>query len=128
MPAIQRVRMAGLLKKTVNRAAGRFDTICTAVKLIAIYITGHKAYTTYRNHTSIQRQFKSSVSQGGVFSPKLFNIYTADLPPPGASVQVMTYADDIIITSTHTSTVAAKKYIQPYLHQVFVWTNHNNLT
>ena len=52
-------------------------------------------------------------------SPTLFNIYTSDLPPLSAPVQVMAYADDITITSTHTSTSAAKKYIQPYLHKVF---------
>ena len=39
----------------------------------------------------------------------------------------MAYADDITITSTHTSTSAAKKYIQLYLHKVFVWTKQNNL-
>ena len=38
----------------------------------------------------------------------------------------MAYADDITITSTHTSTSAAKKYIQPYLHKVVVWTTQNN--
>ena len=40
---------------------------------------------------------------------------------------VMAYADDITITSTHTSTSAAKKYIQPYLHKVFAWTKQNNI-
>ena len=40
----------------------------------------------------------------------------------------MLYVDDITITSTHTSTSAAKKYIQPYLHKVFAWTKQNNLT
>ena len=30
--------------------------------------------------------------------------------------------DNITITSTHTSTSAAKEYIQPYLHKVSVWT------
>ena len=40
----------------------------------------------------------------------------------------MAYADDITITSTHTNTSAAKKYIQPYLHKVFAWTKQNNLT
>ena len=89
------------------------------MKFIANYITGCKAYTTYRNHPSIQRQFKTSVPQGGVLSPTLFNIYTADLPPPRAPAQIMAYADGITITSTHTSTSAAKKYIQPYLHKVF---------
>ena len=92
----------------------------TIIKFIANYIKGRKAHTTHRNHTSSQRQFITGVPQGDVLSPTLFNIYTADIPSPIAPVQVMAYADDITITSTHTSTSAAKKYIQPYLQ--------NNLT
>ena len=100
---------------------------CTIIKFIANYIKGRKAYTTYRNHTSKQRQFKTGVPQIGVLSSTLFDIYTSDLPPPSAPVQVMAYADDITITSTHISTSAAKKYIQPYLHKVFAWTKQNYL-
>ena len=99
----------------------------TIIKLIAHYIKGCNAYTTYRNHTSSQCQFKAGIPQGGVLSPTLFNIYTADIPPPRAPVHVMAYADDITITSTYTSTSAAKKYIQPYLHKVCIWTKPNNL-
>ena len=40
----------------------------------------------------------------------------------------MTYADDITITSTRTSTSAAKKYIQPYLNTDLACTKQNNLT
>ena len=36
----------------------------TIIKFIANYIKGRKAYTTYRNHTSKQRQFKTGVPQG----------------------------------------------------------------
>ena len=99
----------------------------TILKFVANYIKGRKAYTSFRNHKSIQRQVKTGVPQGGVLSPTIFNIHTADIPTPTAPVQVMLYADDITITSTHTSMSAARKYIQPYLHKVYDWTLHNNL-
>ena len=99
----------------------------TIVKFVANYIKGRKAYTSFRNHKSIQRLVKTGVPQGGVLSPTLFNIHTADIPTPTAPVQVMLYADDITITSTHTSISAARKYIQPYLHKVYDWTQHINL-
>ena len=53
--------------------------------------------------------------------------HAENLSPPSVPVQVMAYADDITITSTHTSTSASKKYIQPYLHKDFAWTKQNNL-
>ena len=43
----------------------------TIIKFIANYIKGRKTYTTYRNHTFRQRQFKTGVPQGGVLSPTL---------------------------------------------------------
>ena len=45
------------------------------IKFIANYIKGRKAFTTYNNKTSTQRQFKTGVPQLGVLSPTLFNIY-----------------------------------------------------
>ena len=91
-------------------------------KFVANYIKGRKAHTSFRNHKSIQHQLKTGVPQGGVLSPTLFNIHTADISTTTAPVQVMLYADDITITSTHTSMNAARKYIQPYLHKVYDWT------
>ena len=75
----------------------------TILKFVANYIKGSKAYTSFRNHKSIQCQVKTGVPQGGVLSPTLFNIHTADIPTPTAPVQVMfnLYADDITITSTY---------------------------
>ena len=99
----------------------------TVIKFVVNYINGRKAYTTFSNHKFIQRRVKAGVPQDGVLSPTLFNIHTADIPTRTALVQVMSYADGIIITSTHTSISAARKYIQPYLHKVYDWTQHNNL-
>ena len=81
----------------------------TIITVFANYIKASKTYTTYKNHTSSQRQFKTGVPQVGILSQKLFNIYTADITPPRAPVQVMSYADDITITPAHSSTSAAKK-------------------
>ena len=107
----------------------RTSTPGTILKFVANYIKARKAYTSFRNHKSIQRQVKTGVPQGGVLSPTLFNIYTADIPTQTAPVQVMLYADDITITSTHATygMSVARKYIQPYLHKVYDWTQHNNL-
>ena len=86
--------------REISSAYYNIKFITNYIKFITNYIKGRKAYTPYRNHTSSQRQFKTGVPQGCVLSPTLSNIYTADIPPP---VQVMAYADDITITSTHTS-------------------------
>ena len=44
----------------------------TIIKFIVNYIKGYKAYTTYKNHITIQSQFKTGVPQGSVLSPSLF--------------------------------------------------------
>ena len=85
------------------------------------------AYTTFRNHISTKRQFKSGVPKGGVLSPILFNIYTSDIPLPPDSVQLTTYTDDITITAPHTDINIAKANIQPYLQDILKWTKDNDL-
>ena len=101
----------------------------TITKVIANYIKGRKSYITYRNHTSSQRQFKTCVPRGGVISPIRFNIYTADIPPPRAPVQVMAYADGITITLyTHKHEYNQEIHTTINLHKVFTWTKQNNLT
>ena len=98
----------------------------TLIKFIANYIKGRKAYATYRNHTSSQRQFKTQKVASFHQHYSTFTLQTYhNLREP---VQVMAYADDITITSTHTNTSAAKKYIQPYLHKVFARIKQNNIT
>ena len=69
-------------------------------------------------HTETTHPYTVSL-KGDIHSPTLLNMYTADLTPPRAPVQVISYAVDITITATYTITSAAKTYIQPYLNEVF---------
>ena len=69
------------------------------IQLIANYIKGRKAYTTFRNKTST----------------------------PQAPVKLTTYADDITITSTHNDINIAKTIIKSYLLEIHTWTQTNNL-
>ena len=95
------------------------------IKLIANYIKGRKAFTTYNNKTSTQRQFKTGVPQGGVLSPTLFNIYTSDIPSPPPNINITVYADDITMTSTDTNKQIAQAKLQPYLQEIASWTQQN---
>ena len=101
----------------------------TIIKYIANYIKGRKAYTTYNNTKSPQKQIKTGVPQGGVLSPTLFNIYTSDIPIPQnkPEVSIITYADDITCSSTHVHTNIATQNIQPPLEHIKTWANENNL-
>ena len=82
----------------------------TIIKFIANYIKGRKAYTTYINYTSRQRQLKTGVPQGSVLSPTQYNIYIPDFPPSSAPFQVKAYADAI---NTHPHT---QERVQPNIY------------
>ena len=97
----------------------------TIIKFIANYIKRRKAYTTFRKYTSIQRQFKTGVPQGGVLTAKLFSVYIPDIPQPPAPLQLTSYADEIIITCTHTSKTQQK---HTYNHIYNKYTHGQNIT
>ena len=70
------------------------------------HIKGRKVYTTYRNNP-----------QDGVGSPTLFNIYTADILPFRAPIQVMSYVDSITIA--YTQTRVQQRNTHTYIHNFF---------
>ena len=99
----------------------------TIIKFIANYIKGRQACTQYNGTLSKLKQINTGITQGGVLSPTLFNIYTSDIPLPSKDIQITTYADDITITASHTKHRKAQQLIQPYLHKIYEWATTNNL-
>src|SRR4029077_8230552 len=96
-------------------------------KFIANYLKGRKAYTLYNNSKSKQKLLKTGVSQGGVLSPILFNIYTSDIPTAPNQVQIESYADDITTLTSHNKIKEAENRLQPYLNDIFNWTQESDL-
>ena len=94
---------------------------------MANYIKGRQACTQYNGKFLKLKQINTGISQGGVLSPTLFNIYTSDIPLPPKDVQITTYADDITITASHSKHCKAQQLIQPYLHKLYAWATTNNL-
>ena len=101
--ALDMIKAFGIINiHTLTRKLLQTNIPGTIIKFIANYIKGRKSYTTYRNHTSKQRQFKTGVPQGGVLSPTLLTF----TPQTGSGHGL--HRRHHKITSTHTSTSAAK--------------------
>ena len=55
-------------------------------------------------------------------------VYTSDIAtPPNNRIKFITYADDIMILSTHTNINIAKLQVFSYLQDIFNWSKQNNL-
>ena len=97
------------------------------LKFTANYLRGRRSYTFYNNTKSKQKRNHTGVPQGGVLSPTLFNIYTADMPPPPPHTHIMTYADDSTLYSSDKDYKTAETRLQPYLDRITDWTKTNDL-
>ena len=60
-------------------------------------------------------------------SPTFFNIYISDILLLPKDMQVTTYADNIIITASHTNHRKAQQLILLYLSKIYEWASTNNL-
>ena len=63
--------------------------------VVTLYIKERTVYSTIQNKTSTQHQIKTSV-------PHIY-IYTSDILTSHKHTLIRTYADDITITTTHTT-------------------------
>ena len=83
----------------------------------------------YYGSKSRQKTYHGGVPQGGVLSPVLFNIYMAGLQTlqEGMGIEVVTYADDIVVLASHKDLQTAKSNITTYLNSLTEWIENNHL-
>ena len=88
---------------------------------VASYLQGRFSYVEYKNKKSKLRKVKQGVPQGGVLSPMLFNMYMSKMPLPEGDVHLVTYADDITLTTSNPQVNKLKDQMEPYLKKLNIW-------
>ena len=95
-------------------------------KFLGNYLKGRQHYTTYNNQTSEHTNIKAGVPQRGVLSPTLVNICMSETPLSKNNLfNLITYADDITITSSHPNTNTTIQHLLPYLNEIHTWAHTN---
>ena len=70
-------------------------------KILSNYLNNRKVKIRDNNETGEDISIKSGVPQGGILSPTLFILYTADIPQTPEHTINIAYADDITQVVTH---------------------------
>ena len=94
---------------------------------LANYLGVRQSRGSFNGKSSHTRNFPNGVPQGSVLSPTLFNIYMHDTSPTPTNINIMSYADDFTITSTHNCIPTTTAQLQSYLNTLQTWFDKNRL-
>lgn len=83
------------------------------IKMVYSYLTDRTFRVKIDEILSSERPLKAGVPQGGSLSPKLFNVYSSDIPPPmNHNVKISQFADDTNVISSSTVVTTATRRVQ----------------
>ena len=94
---------------------------------LANYLGGRQSHVPFNGKSSHTRNFPNGVRNALFCPPTLFNIYMHDTPPTAANINIISYADDFTITSTHNDIPTAAAQLQSYLNTLQTWFDTNRL-
>ena len=104
--------------------------IPNTIKFLANYLNGRQQYSTYNNQTFKHKHYIRSSTRERL-SYTLFNICMSNvLLPKNNSLNLITYADDITITSSHPNTNTAIQnllLLLLYLNEIYTLAHTNNV-
>ena len=109
------VDIEGLMFKLASRGLhGRM------LSFLHLYLTNRTYQVRINNQLSQIKTINKGLPQGSILSPLLFNIMMSDIPT-NAYVEILTYADDIVIFTSGKNTKILGKKIQEYLDTLNIW-------
>ena len=106
----------GLLSK-VRERAGLNDKL---LKYLQKYLTERTYQVNIGDHLSEPRKLNKGLPKGSILSPILFNIMMSDIPT-NPHVDILTYADDIVIHMSGSNPKFIGRKVQSYLNELNEW-------
>jgi hypothetical protein len=121
--AFDKVWHDGLIHKMIN-----LGLPTKYVRWIKSFLTNRQSRVKVQDSLSRARNFRCGVPQGSVLSPRLFNIFTADLPNVASNVEVAAYADDVAIWKSGNNNIEDASTVQENLQAIKDWSDKWKLT
>lgn len=93
------------------------------IKIIQSFLKNRTFCVNMGSNTSSRKPVISGTPQGSVISPKLFNLYLADIPK-NSFIKILQFADDILLYLTHDNPLACNRAFNQYLSSLsFYYAN-----
>lgn len=119
---------------TINHARllEKFKDLGLSQKIFMNFFNNRKARTKVGKYQSTEENITNGLVQGGITSPRWYNMYTYDIKYVGIEGKLLMFADDSCIIAIHKNlenavTIAQKDLIniQKYFYNNDIYINHN---
>ena len=98
-------------------------------KWLTNFLSGRRAEYHMTIINTHYRPLPNGLPQGAVRSPQLFNFFTHDIHTPNdPQTTILSYAEDITVTSHANTNDRAATHLQNYLHPFEQWLATNRFT
>lgn len=102
------------------RSFGFPRTLCS---IVYQFVTNRSFQVRVQDKLSQVFQVSAGVPQGSVLGPKLFNIYTSDIPQAPSNVRKLCFADDFLTYTASKSPTLASQRLNGYLSTLSEYYN-----